>query len=84
MRMGLPKVLTSDQGGEFRSDLEKREGQAVHSTIPVFCHCRLPDDGGLMVSCSNCEEWFHKECETVPEIVWLKKNKKHIWFCKNC
>ncbi len=24
MRMGLPKVLTSDQGGEFRSDLEKQ------------------------------------------------------------
>ena len=66
------------------SHRERREGQAVHSTIPVFCHCRLPDDGGLMVSCSNCEEWFHKECETVPEIVWLKKNKKHIWFCKNC
>ena len=22
MRMGLPKVLTSDQGGEFKSDLE--------------------------------------------------------------
>ena len=24
MRVGLPKVLTSDQGGEFRSDLEKQ------------------------------------------------------------
>lgn len=23
MRMGLPKIVTSDQGGEFRSDLEK-------------------------------------------------------------
>ena len=23
MRMGLPKLLTSDQGGEFRSDLDK-------------------------------------------------------------
>ena len=23
MRMGLPKILTSDQGGEFRSNLEK-------------------------------------------------------------
>jgi hypothetical protein len=23
MRMGLPKILTSDQGGEFRSQLEK-------------------------------------------------------------
>ena len=22
--MGLPKILTSDQGGEFRSDLDKR------------------------------------------------------------
>ena len=24
MRMGLPKILTSDQGGEFRSDIEKK------------------------------------------------------------
>lgn len=25
----------------------------------VYCLCREADDGGVMVSCDGCEEWFH-------------------------
>ena len=29
----------------------------------VHCHCTMPDDGQLMVSCRKCKRWFHSQCE---------------------
>ena len=26
---------------------------------PVYCYCRLPDNGETMVCCDHCEDWFH-------------------------
>ena len=28
----------------------------------IYCTCRQPYDGRDMVSCDNCDEWFHPEC----------------------
>ncbi|KAJ3020394.1 CXXC-type zinc finger protein 1 [Thoreauomyces humboldtii] len=28
----------------------------------VYCSCREPDLGTFMISCDNCEEWFHGSC----------------------
>lgn len=28
----------------------------------VFCICRGPDDGSLMIECNYCTEWFHTRC----------------------
>ena len=50
-------------------------------SIPVFCLCRLPDDGTMMIQCTGCEEWFHKKC------VKLQKKSVHInqsWYCRHC
>ena len=45
MRMGLPKILTSDQGGEFRSDLDKRIMALLkikhHFTTPYHPQVRI-------------------------------------------
>ena len=30
--------------------------------VPVFCVCRLPDNGSLMVQCDKCRDWFHTLC----------------------
>ena len=29
--------------------------------IEIFCKCRTPE-GGKMVSCTGCREWYHEEC----------------------
>ena len=34
--------------------------------VPVFCICRLPDNGETIVQCSSCEEWFHRSCIRMP------------------
>ncbi|VDI59017.1 Hypothetical predicted protein, partial [Mytilus galloprovincialis] len=28
----------------------------------IYCSCRGPDDGGLMIRCDECREWFHGRC----------------------
>lgn len=43
------KIGTSD-------DMERE------TTAEEYCICRKPDDGRLMVECSQCGEWFHCSC----------------------
>ncbi len=50
--------------------------------IPVYCVCRLPDDGGVMIQYTSCEEWFHRGCIQLP--AKYVKNKKLAWNCRDC
>ena len=49
---------------------------------PLWCSCRKPDDGSLMLLCDGCGEWYHVErC--------LKMSKDEVdeidlYFCKDC
>lgn len=49
----------------------------------VYCVCRLPDRGQLMVCCSHCSDWFHQECitETIPK---SRDLEKWIYVCNAC
>ncbi len=63
----------------------RKNGLSETHYIPVFCHCRQPDDGSRMIECSRCKEWYHDDCEHVPVTVWSKKNKDNKkWCCRNC
>lgn len=44
---------------------------------PVYCHCRMPDDGNEMVQCTVCKLWFHGKCEMGDF------NSPH-WRCAPC
>ena len=44
---------------------------------PVYCHCRMPDDGNEMVQCIACKCWFHGKCET-------GNFNNSQWRCKPC
>ena len=45
--------------------------------LPIFCTCRLPDNGTTMVQCSACSEWYHVACVPPFEI-------DADWFCHAC
>lgn len=48
----------------------------------VFCICRKPDGGEIMIACDGCEEWFHFRCMNVnPELSHLI-SKFYCKFCK--
>ena len=46
---------------------------------PIFCICRLPDDGNEMISCDKCQEWFHMSCLHITE-----PPSTETWFCEMC
>ena len=52
--------------------------------IPIYCACRLIDDGTKMVECSSCLEWFHQSC--VHDIVseYLLTNRELDWKYSSC
>ena len=37
------------------------EGSSVR-TEALYCHCRGPDTGSLMIQCERCLEWYHGVC----------------------
>ena len=51
--------------------------------IEIHCICRMPEISGLpMVSCSDCNTWYHGTiCMKVEEEAW-KPNT--LWYCDNC
>ena len=49
-------------------------------TVPLYCHCNMPDDGKFMIECNNCYGWYHRGCDTVPKRV----TKKTVFLCKKC
>ena len=49
--------------------------------IPVFCSCRMPEQGS-MVECCQCSEWYHEECEKVDVEIWEKEEID--WICTKC
>lgn len=49
----------------------------------VFCICRKPDHGGmLMISCDGCEEWFHFKCMKLDEKYQDLISKFYCKFCR--
>ncbi|KAJ3021756.1 PHD finger protein 3 [Thoreauomyces humboldtii] len=47
----------------------------------VYCLCRQPDSGKFMISCDNCEEWFHGACVGLTKKVGEKLN---TFVCPPC
>ena len=47
----------------------------------LYCVCRKPDEGELMIACDGCEEWFHAKCMNIkPEL----SNMIAKFYCKFC
>ena len=51
--------------------------------VQIYCMCRLPDDGNMMVCCVKCLKWYHQACTDVASVS-EKKVKKLNWVCAIC
>lgn len=61
-----------------------RSRARVHVELPkdeIFCSCRQPGLGNGLADCISCKTWNHKECETIPNKVWVDKNL--VSLCTN-
>jgi hypothetical protein len=60
----------------------KKVTAARTEKIPVFCVCRLPDDGSQMIKCNSCNEWFHQSCIHIDDKFF---SYRHLsWNCLTC
>lgn len=84
------KVLMAETGAnhkryvqQLQKELEKFQQAPKYSldSEEVFCTCRRPDNGELMVACDGCDEWFHFKCMGLD-----KRNKDLVrnFYCKFC
>lgn len=48
----------------------------------LFCTCRQPDTGEIMVACDGCEEWFHLRCANVKKEFTLLISRFFCLFCE--
>ena len=81
MRSHLLNCISSEQITPFPERAVRRKVQKPRTELlPVFCICRLPDNGKTMVQCESCMEWFHAAC------VGLRKKyaKDASWYCSVC
>ena len=62
MRGHLVEYLSNSMMEPFPVLRPQRSGNARTDTINIYCSCRSADDGGLMVRCNECKEWFHQSC----------------------
>ena len=50
--------------------------------IELYCTCRMPQLPGEMVECSDCKDWYHVDCVSVPQEAL--DNTATPWFCSLC
>lgn len=48
----------------------------------LYCICRKPDNGTLMISCDGCEEWFHTRCMKIESLHLGLLDKFYCKFCQ--
>ena len=47
----------------------------------AYCICGKPDNGLLMIQCSNCLDWFHGECVNITR---YRANVMEVYICERC
>ena len=56
----------------FQSQLKLRSRRPVGiKKVNIYCDCRLPEDEEEpMVYCEGCKNWYHRSCQSIPDIVF--------------
>ena len=87
MRTHLVTCLEQKDPRSFPLDLSKRQARSTKildtQTLRIYCVCRLPDNGNLMVMCTKYHKWFHKSCTEVRDKS-ASELKKIDWNCTSC
>ncbi|KAJ2367330.1 hypothetical protein IW150_005698 [Coemansia sp. RSA 2607] len=63
------KVLNDEQSGNTKTA----------NVVDLYCVCLQPE-GGLMVECEHCREWYHANCVRISE----KDIEEYQFFCPMC
>ena len=82
MRENLVKGIDSGVLEAFKARNVTRKWRYCNTvTESVYCLCRGLEEGD-MIQCSQCNEWFHKECCNVDTKYF--SNASIEWTCTSC
>ena len=83
LRKHLQECLVERDIAGFPQTRRKRTPGKTERTenFQVYCVCRQPE-GGEMIECNACQEWFHDLCVKTSTFVWKKSDA--VWFCNAC
>jgi hypothetical protein len=78
----LKECLAKQDLTSFLSLVSKPKDSPINQVLYewvcwVHCHCKMPDNGELMVHCTKCKRWYHRGCEQGDF-------KNSAWMCINC
>lgn len=83
MRDHLIISLSEGKLGQFPTIGKRKPCQKSGiQRIPIYCICRLPDDGSEMIQCSQCDEWYHTSCIKVDKM--FIDDSELVWNCDKC
>ena len=84
MRQHLLKCFHNQRISPFPLRSQKRViKEPTLEKLPIFCICRLPDCGDMMVQCDKCKEWYHPQCVKIPK-KYLKRECQENYYCRYC
>ncbi|XP_061166032.1 uncharacterized protein LOC133174957 [Saccostrea echinata] len=74
-KRGRPRKVRSPSTESAKSS----DGDLTDSEL--YCFCRRPDDGGLMIQCDQCDGWFHGVCVGVTS---EEASSLDQYICPDC
>ena len=88
MQAGVPEIgivlrFREGRDGAFQLKEGEREVEKRHAKSLIYRFTVSETEGGPMIECEECKEWFHKECCEVPQ-VFFSKSEDLQWTCMNC
>ena len=81
LRPHFVKMLETNTITLFPTMQSRRPAERISRVqrCQVYCTCRLPDTGDVMVSCDDCHEWYHVSCLNLTQ-----SPSTDTWFCSSC
>ena len=83
MRPAFLKCIDNNDLSTFLNDIVLSRSRLfkndplTSTQVRLYCHCKMPDNGELMVKCKRCKEWFHEACEKGDF-------ENDDWLCCSC
>ena len=84
MRQHFVACIEGGKMKPFPSTLVRPKRPVKIQKVQLHCDCSLPEDGEEpMAFCHTCRKWYHKSCQSIPDVVFDRSYKLN-WFCSHC
>ncbi|KAI8048566.1 hypothetical protein BDF22DRAFT_266986 [Syncephalis plumigaleata] len=75
-----PKEVEEENDDE-EDQMDEDDEDEDEDDNKVYCLCRKPDDGTVMINCDGCSEWYHAKCVGLTK---SKVAKISTYYCPVC